>query len=91
MTRYTDEWLDAKRANIQRWKAQEAARSAALVNTMSTPLRPAPTNEHLRAPTRSTAPGAVSRTNANRDQPTPTLTVPHNPKVAGSNPAPATR
>ena len=71
-------------------RSQEAARSAALVNTMSTPLRPAPTNGHLRAPTRSTAPGAVSRTNANRDQPTPTLTVPHNPRVAGSNPAPAT-
>ena len=33
MTRYTDEWLDAKMANIQRWKAQEAARSAAKQST----------------------------------------------------------
>ena len=33
MTRYTDEWLDAKLANIQRWKAQEAARSAAKQST----------------------------------------------------------
>ena len=33
MTRYTDEWLDAKMANIQRWKREEAARSAAKQST----------------------------------------------------------
>ena len=33
MTRYTDEWLDAKLANIQRWKREEAARSAAKQST----------------------------------------------------------
>ena len=43
---------------------------------MSTLLRPAATNEHLRTPTRLKAPGGLSRTNATRGQPTPTLTVP---------------
>ena len=33
MTRYTDEWLDAKMANIARWKREEAARSAAKQST----------------------------------------------------------
>ena len=33
MTRYTDEWLDAKLMNIQRWKREEAARSAAKQST----------------------------------------------------------
>ena len=33
MTRYTDEWLDAKLANLQRWKREEAARSAAKQST----------------------------------------------------------
>lgn len=28
MTRYSEEWWDAKQANIARWKAEEAARSA---------------------------------------------------------------
>ena len=54
MTRYTDEWLDAKLANIQRWKREEAARSAAKQSTAgaaspagvpSTPVAaPAPIN-----------------------------------------------
>ena len=33
MTRFSDEWLDAKLANIQRWKREEAARSAAKQST----------------------------------------------------------
>ena len=33
MTRFSDEWLDAKMANIARWKREEAARSAAKQST----------------------------------------------------------
>ena len=33
MTRFSDEWLDAKMANIARWEREEAARSAAKQST----------------------------------------------------------
>ncbi len=41
MTRFSDEWLDAKMANIQRWKREEAARSAAIHKSTAGAASPA--------------------------------------------------
>jgi hypothetical protein len=57
-------------------RSQWAAKSAGLVNAMSTLLRLGSADERPRVPTRLTALAGVNRTNATRDRLPQTLTVP---------------